>query len=59
MIHLYKSCDEAFNLSVTEQLIDAIYNRIPDFMKYGSENTTKRDLFNVLFFIKNKNRLAV
>ena len=59
MIHLYKSCDEAFNLSVTEQLIDVIYNRIPDFMKYGTEQTTKRDLFNVLFFIKNKNRLAV
>jgi hypothetical protein len=59
MIYLYKSCDEAFNLSVTEQLIDAIYNRIPDFMRYATEETTKRDLFNVLFFIKNKNRLVV
>lgn len=59
MIYLYKNYEEAFNLSVTEQLIDAVYNKIPSFMKYGTEKIIKDDLINVLFFIKNKNYLSI
>ncbi len=58
MIDLYVNCNNAFNLSITEQLIDTIYSRIPEYIRYGSEQVTKHDLLNVLFFIKNKNRIA-
>ena len=59
MIDLYVNCNNAFNLTVTEQLVETIYNRIPEYIRYGSEQVTKHDLLNVLFFIKNKNRISI
>lgn len=59
MIDLYVNCNNAFNLTITEQLVETIYNRIPEYIRYGSEQVTKHDLLNVLFFIKNKNRISI
>ena len=59
MIDLYVNNNSAFNLTVTEQLIDTIYKRIPEYIKYGSEQLTKYDLMNILFFIKNKNHIPL
>lgn len=58
-IKSYKTNKELNSIEITDKLIDAIFNQIPDFIKYGSDKLMKYDISNVLFFIKHKNALKI
>lgn len=53
----YRSSQETPSVSVTTALIEAIFAKVPEFIKYGSEQLVRHDINNVLFFIRHKNQI--
>lgn len=53
----YRSNQETPSVSVTTALIEAIFAKVPEFIKYGSEQLVRHDINNVLFFIRHKNQI--
>lgn len=53
----YRSSQETPSVGVTTALIEAIFAKVPEFIKYGSEQLVRHDINNVLFFIRHKNQI--
>ena len=58
-IDYYKSVDVSKDNAVMDKIVDVIFSKVPDFIKYGSEKLTRHDIFYVLFFLKHKNAVEV
>ena len=53
----YRTSQETPSIGITTALIEAIFARVPEFIKYGSEQLVRHDINNVLFFIRHKNQI--
>lgn len=53
----YRSNQETPSVSVTTALTETIFAKVPEFIKYGSEQLVRHDINNVLFFIRHKNQI--
>jgi len=53
----YRTSQETPSVGITTALIEAIFARVPEFIKYGSEQLVRHDINNVLFFIRHKNQI--
>lgn len=53
----YRNSQETPSIGITTALIEAIFARVPEFIKYGSEQLVRHDINNVLFFIRHKNQI--
>ena len=53
----YRTSQETPSVGITTALIEAINARVPEFIKYGSEQLVRHDINNVLFFIRHKNQI--
>ena len=53
----YRTSQETPSTGITTALIEAIFARVPEFIKYGSEQLVRHDINNVLFFIRHKNQI--
>ena len=53
----YRASQETPSIGITTALIEAIFARVPEFIKYGSEQLVRHDINNVLFFIRHKNQI--
>ena len=53
----YRTSQETPSIGITTALIEAINARVPEFIKYGSEQLVRHDINNVLFFIRHKNQI--
>lgn len=56
-IKLYRGDRDLSGAKITEQVADAVFSKIPDFIKYGSDRLMRHDILNVLFFIRHKNSI--